>query len=175
MSSKKRLNKLLTPSALTRTALISAIIFILTSFLKLPTATGYVHLGDAAVCTAAVLLPFPLGAIAAALGASLADLAAGYPIWIIPSAIIKAAMTIAFSSRSEKLLIPRNFLAMGVAVVINAAGYYLAGSVIYGNFAVSLSEIPANLLQGALGALIFVIFAAFLDSKPHLKRSMRGK
>lgn len=160
---------------LTRAALIAAIIFVMTSFLKLPTATGYVHLGDAAVCLAAVLLPQPLALVTAALGAGLADLAAGYPMWILPTAIIKAAMTLSFTSKKEKLLSTRNFIALGAAVIINAAGYYLAGSIIYGDFAVSLSEIPTNLLQGACGAVLCALLCAFLDINPKVRKIFRGK
>lgn len=159
---------------LTRAALMAAIIFLMTSFLKLPTATGYVHLGDGAVCLAAMLLPSPLGAVTAALGAGLADLAAGYPMWILPTALIKGAMALLFTSKSEKMLSARNITALITAVVINAAGYYLAGSVIYGNFAVSLSEIPSNLLQGAVGAAIAAIICAFLDANPKIKKFFQG-
>ncbi|MBR4295798.1 MAG: ECF transporter S component [Clostridia bacterium] len=162
-------------SLLTRMALLAAIIFVLTSSLKIPTATGYVHLGDAAVCFAAVLLPTPFALVTAALGASLADLAAGYPQWIIITALIKAAMTLAFSSKGGKLLCPRNYIALIAAVLINALGYYLGGSFMYGNFTVSLSEIPSNLLQGAVGALIFLVLCGIIDKNESLRRLLRGR
>lgn len=160
---------------LTRGALVAAIIFVMTSFLKLPTNTGYIHLGDAAVCLAAILFPQPLALIIAALGASLADLAAGYPMWILPTAIIKAAMTTSFSAKSEKFLSKRNVFAFFAAIIINALGYYLGGSIIYGNMTVSLMEIPTNLLQGAVGAVLCAILCAFLDANPRIKNIFRGK
>ncbi len=160
---------------LTRAALIAAIIFVMTSFLKLPTATGYVHLGDAAVCLAASVLPAPIGLVTAALGGGLSDLAAGYPMWILPTAVIKAAMTLAFTSKGEKILCLRNCIALAIAVIINAAGYYLGGSIIYGNFAVSLPEIPTNLLQGAVGAVIFSVMGAFLDANSRVRKIIRGR
>ncbi len=160
---------------ITRGALLAAIIFVMTSSLKLPTHTGYIHLGDAAVCLTAIIFPQPIALVIAVLGASLADLAAGYPMWIIPTALIKAAMTLAFTAKSEKLLCHRNILAFLMAILINAAGYYLAGSIIYGDWAVSLPEIPTNLLQGAVGAVICAVLCAFLDAKPKIKNIFRGK
>lgn len=174
MSLGKNSKNTLSIARLTRAALIAAIIFVMTSSLKLPTATGYVHLGDAAVCLAAALLPQPIALVTAALGGGLADLAAGYPMWILPTAIIKAAMTLSFTSKQEKILCPRNYIALGGAIIINAAGYYLAGSVIYGDFTVSLTEIPTNLLQGACGVLLFVLLCAFLDINPKIRRIFRG-
>ena len=158
---------------LTRAALVAAIVFVLTSTLKLPTHTGYVHLGDAAVCLAAIILPQPIALVTAALGASLADLAAGYPMWILPTALIKALMTLAFTSKSEKILCVRNYIAFAIAILINAAGYYLAGSVIYGDFAVSLPEIPTNLLQSAVGAVLWLLLCVFLDANPKVKNVFR--
>lgn len=158
---------------LTRAALVAAIVFVLTSTLKLPTHTGYVHLGDAAVCLAALILPQPIALVTAALGASLADLAAGYPMWILPTALIKALMTLAFTSKSEKILCVRNYIAFAIAILINAAGYYLAGSVIYGDFAVSLPEIPTNLLQSAVGAVLCLLLCVFLDANPKVKNVFR--
>lgn len=160
---------------LTRMALLAAIIFVLTSSLKIPTATGYVHLGDAAVCFAAALLPTPFALITAALGASLADLAAGYPQWIIITAIIKAAMTLAFTSKGEKLVCARNCFALLAAIIINALGYYLGGSFMYGSFTVSLSEIPSNLFQGAVGALIFLVLCGIIDKNDTLRKLLRGR
>lgn len=162
-------------SHLTRAALIAAIIFVMTSYLKLPTATGYVHLGDAAVCLAALILPTPLAITTAALGAGLADLAAGYPQWILATALIKALMTLAFTSKGGKMLSARNFIAMGLAVIINAGGYYIAGSLIYGSFISTLSEVPANLIQGACGVVLAFLVSAFLDSHEGVKKIVRGR
>ena len=162
-------------SDITRGALIAAAVFVMTAFLKIPMALGYVHLGDGAVLFAAALLPFPVAPISVAIGASLADLAAGYPAWMLPTAIIKLLMTLAFTSKARKLLCTRNFIAMALAIAINTAGYYLAGSIIYGDMRVCLPEIPLNIVQTLCGAVIFVVFGAFVDSKSKLGSIIRGK
>lgn len=162
-------------SNLTRASLLLGLIFVMTAFLKMPTLTGYVHLGDGAVCIAAILLPQPLGFAVAALGSALADFYAGFPLWMLPTAIIKGAMTLAFSRKSEKILTVRNLFAVLIAVAICVSGYYLGGSIIYGNFTVCLAEIPFNIVQSVSGGVIFAVFAAFLDANPKIKNMIRGK
>lgn len=53
-------------------AVFSALIFVVTAYLPhIPTAAGYVHLGDGLIFIAAALLNAPYAIVAAALGASL--------------------------------------------------------------------------------------------------------
>ena len=118
MSLNGRKERKIRISDITRGALIAAAVFVMTAFLKIPMALGYVHLGDGAVLLAAALLPFPVAPISVAIGASLADLAAGYPAWMLPTAIIKLLMTLTFTSKARKLLCTRNFVAMALAIAI---------------------------------------------------------
>lgn len=172
----KKVKKQLDIRILTRAAMISAIIFVMTRFPMIgPIGTGYVHLGDGAVMLAAALLPQPYAIIAAVIGASLADLTAGYFIYIPMTAIIKGAMTLLFSSKSEKLVSLRNITALAVSIVINALGYYIGEAIISKSFAVPLSSIPFNLLQGIVGAIIFVVLAIIIDANTHIRKIVRGK
>ena len=67
----------------------AALIFIATAFLpRIPTALGYVHLGDAFVLIAAALLPAPYAIASAAIGGALADLLTGYVVWLPATFII---------------------------------------------------------------------------------------
>ena len=59
-------------------SLFAALIFVLTKFLSVPTAIGYIHPGDAAIYLAAAILPTPYAMAAAGLGGALADLVGGY-------------------------------------------------------------------------------------------------
>ncbi len=173
----KEPNKTLKASVLTKAALMTAITFVMTRFLMIsPIGTGYIHLGDAAVILSAVLLPHPLAAFSAAVGASLSDLSAGYYIYIPITAVTKIAMTMFFTSKSQKLLCLHNVLAMIPALAVNALGYYIGESIfITKNFAAPLWNIPFNCLQVAVGALIFVIFAVFLDANPRACKIIRGR
>lgn len=163
-------------SALTRSALIAAIIFVMTKFLMVPIpgGFGYVHLGDGAVFLAAALLPQPFAFVTAAVGASLADIGP-YAIYIPITFITKAAMTLAFSHKSQRLIFLRNIMALGVGVIINSVFYYLGECIIYSGFAAPLANIPFNLLQSAVGAVLFALVGVFLDANPRVRKIIRGR
>ena len=50
---------------------------------------------------------------------------------------------------------------MGVAWMV--FGYFLGGAAIKGSFAVSLASVPANVVQGAGGLIIFIVIGYALD------------
>lgn len=159
---------------LSRAGITAAVVFALTFFLKVPSINGYVHLGDAAVYLASVILPPPYAAIASAMGAGLADLCGGYALYLPFTVVIKAVITLTFTS-GGRVLSKRNILALAAAIVTNAAGYYLCGALICGNFIAPLSEILGNLAQGVCGAAVFFAAGAFLDANGHLRDAVRSK
>ena len=77
-----------------RTAMLAAVIFCLTYFVKIPFPGGYVHLGDAAISLAALWLPAPWAMAAAAVGAGLADIAGGYATYAPITLVTKAVMAL---------------------------------------------------------------------------------
>ncbi len=101
---------------LTTTALFAAAITVMTAYmLHIPLPTGgYIHLGDALIYLAACLLPVPYAAAAAAIGAGLADLLTA-PMWVLPTLVIKAVLVLFFTSKSERILCPRNWAAVVAA------------------------------------------------------------
>lgn len=144
------------------TALFAAITCALTFTVKFPTAVGYVHPGDSVIYLAACVLPFPHSLIAAAIGGALADLISGYPQWILPTLLIKAAVTLPFSAKSVKTLTLRNFIMVFPAGLITVAGYFVAAWIMY-DWAAAVVEIPGSFTQAAINAVIFVIITAALD------------
>lgn len=156
-------------------AAVAALVFVGTFFFKIPTPVGYIHLGDGFIYAAAVILPIPVSAVAAAVGGGLSDLISGFPAWIAPTVVIKALSTLLFRRKSHRLLCGRNLLALGFGVVCNIAGYYLFGSAIQGNLTACLVEIPLNLLQEAAGCAIFLVFAGILDANPKLREFFISK
>jgi uncharacterized repeat protein (TIGR04002 family) len=154
-------------------AVFSAIIFIATAFLpRIPTLNGYIHLGDSVVFLAGAMLPFPCGIIAAGLGGGLADLLSGYPIWIPITVLVKAATALMFSSKTEKYLSRHNLTAILFAALYCVVGYYIYEAIfIAGNYISPLAEIPMNLAQIAINALIFIFIAALLDRNPEIKKT----
>ena len=70
---KERTNKSANVKLITLTAIFAAMTYVLTAFLHIPTAKGYIHIGDAVIFIAACILPKPYAAASAAIGASLSD------------------------------------------------------------------------------------------------------
>lgn len=148
----------------------AALIFISTAYLpRIPTALGYVHLGDGFVLLAAALLPTPYAVAAAAVGAGLADLLTGYAIWIPATVITKALMTLCFSHRS-KCFSARNITGIVPATLINAAGYYFfQAAFISQSLIVPLADLPFNVIQTLVGGIVFLLVGSIFDRSPSLR------
>jgi uncharacterized repeat protein (TIGR04002 family) len=147
------------------TAIFAAVIMLSTAFLRIPGPLGYMHLGDAVIFLSAAILPTPLAAAASALGAGAADLIAGYPIYIIPTIIIKSLMTLTFKkmsiARNIKIISTRNVIAVVISSLIGAGGYLLAELILFGEGA--LLSLPFNLLQETASALVFIGIGISID------------
>ena len=144
--------------------LFAALIFVMTAYLpRIPTARGYIHIGDAAVYLAASILPRPFAAAAAALGGFLADALTGYIIWAPYTLIIKACLTFAFTSRGRTIMNGRNFLASAAAFPVTIGGYYLAAMIMTGSALAPLAEVPANAVQAAGSMALYSLFAVSMD------------
>ena len=169
------------------TAALTAVILVLTSFVKIPAPLGYVHIGDAAICLAAALLPTPYAIAAAALGGALSDLLGGYAIYAGFTAVIKALMVPAFTSKGAALLNKRNLVAALAAAVITPVGYLTADAVVYTltvqdvpllsgePWVVAATEaLPFNALQGAASLVLFLGVAFALDRLGFKARLDRG-
>ncbi len=149
---------------ITLSAVFAAMTYALTAFLHIPTAKGYIHIGDAVIFIAASLLPKPYAMASAAIGASLSDALSGYWIWVPATFVIKALTALAFTSKKPKMLCARNFTALVPALVLCVGGYGLySGLVIYGSLPAGFVDAPANLFQTAASAAVYIALSATLD------------
>jgi uncharacterized repeat protein (TIGR04002 family) len=156
------------------TGLFAALVFVLTAYFpRIPTAQGYIHIGDAAVYLAASMLPQPFAAAAAATGGFLADALTGYMAWAPYTLVIKACLTLAFTAKKGTIFTRRNFAASLVAFPITIGGYYIAGCVLAGNGVSPLAEIPANAVQSAGSMALYILFALGMD-KSGVKTRLAG-
>lgn len=150
------------------TALLTALACVTTMAVKIPSPlNGYLNLGDAAVLLSAFLLPPVYGCFAAGVGSALADLFSGYALYAPATLVIKAGMALIvflmlrlFSSRRNSVY--ARGLAALLAEVWMVLGYYLFEGFLYG-FAASLVNIPANAVQGAVGAVLGVLLVHMID------------
>ena len=147
-------------------ALFAALIFVVTAYvLHIPTPAtgGYIHLGDAFVYLAASILPAPYAIAAAGIGEALSDLLTGGAAFALPTLVIKSAMALCFTAAGEKIVTKRNAAASVFAGLICIGGYYLTEVFLLHSFSAPVVEIPANAVQAAASAVIYLLAGRALD------------
>ena len=73
-------------------AVMAAVVFLATFVPRIPIPLGYAHLGDAAIFLMVLFCGRRETLIAACFGSALSDLIGGFPLWILPTLIIKFFM-----------------------------------------------------------------------------------
>ena len=154
--------------------LFTALVFVVTAYLHIPTVNGYIHVGDGLIYLAACILPMPSAIFVGAGGALLADCLTGFAIWAPGSVIIKALGAMLFSSKSKKIITARNLLALLPATVICIGGYYLYEALIFWNFISPLSGLLASLTQSVASATLFVLLGVSIDKTNFKSKWNRG-
>lgn len=144
--------------------MFAAMIFGLT-MLHVPIgAGGYIHVGDAVIYVTAMLMGGPWAFISAAIGAACADIVSGFAVYAIPSAIIKVLIAVPFvlvCKKDSKLLTFKTALFTIISGVITVLGYFAADMILYREGAIA--DIPANIIQAAGSAVVFIVLAFALD------------
>ena len=143
--------------------IFTAIVFVFTAYLHIPSHTGYTHVGDGFIYLAACLLPLPYAMFVGAAGALLADCLTGFAIWAPGSVIIKTAAVLFFSRKSKNIVCWRNIIALIPAWILCIGGYYLYEAVITGNIVAPLAGIPGYITQSVLSTALFVIGGIAMD------------
>ena len=149
------------------TALLTALTCVTTMAVKIPTPLGgYVNIGDAIVLLAAVFLS-PVHAIfSAGVGSALADLFSGYALYAPATLIIKSVMALIAFSVIRVFRGKRKLLAHALGALLAALwmifGYYVFEGFLYG-FGASLVNIPANAIQGAVGAVLGCLLVQMIE------------
>lgn len=157
-------------SKITMTGLFAAMIAVMTAYIcHIPYGVngGYIHFGDALIYMAAVFLPRPYALAAGALGGGLADLLTA-PMWAPATIIIKMLITLPFTSKEGRILVPRNIAAPFIAAVLSGAGYFLAEGILFGSFVAPVASLSGSAIQAGGSAVIYFLLAAALD-KAHVK------
>lgn len=139
---------------LTLASLMCAIVVITTMFAAVPipgVQGAYANAGDAAVYAAAYLLGCPWGIAVAAVGSALADLLLGSALYAPATFIVKGLMAFI----AVRLLNKKNMRALRLLIcgLVMVAGYFAYECILYGA-SVAVISIPANLIQGVLGAVL---------------------
>ena len=153
--------------------IFTAIVFVFTAYLHIPSHTVYTHVRDGFIYLAACMLPLPYAMFVGAGGALLADCLTGYAIWAPGSIIIKTVAVLFFSRKSARIISIRNLLALIPAWAVCIGGYYLYEALITGNFVAPLSGIPGYITQSVLSSILFVVAGLAMD-KLNAKNTLVG-
>ena len=157
-------NRALDPRLIAVTAVMAAVVFVVTGMVRVPTPVlGYVHLGDAPIFFAAFAFGPWVGAIAGALGTALADMSGGYAQWAPFSFLVHglqgflagliARTAVRSAARPGAAEWTRLLLAVAVGSLVVVGGYFIAGMILVG-VAAAAAEIPFNVVQVLCGALV---------------------
>lgn len=154
-------------------AIFTALVFVLTAYLHIPTNNGYIHVGDGIIYLAACLLPWPYAMAVGACGALLADCLTGFAVWAPASVVIKALTALLFTAKGKRIMCMRNRIMLLPAAVLCAGGYYLYESILYGNWIASLTGLPGSLTQSVTSSILFVVLGIAFD-KMNFKHKLDG-
>ncbi|MDU4861065.1 MAG: TIGR04002 family protein [Terrisporobacter othiniensis] len=147
-------------------ALFAGIICItIAYFLHVPVGGngGFVHVGDAFIYLAAVLLPTPYAACAAAIGAGMADILTGSANWALATIIIKPILVLFFTNRSKKIINTRNIFAAIIAGIVGTVLYMIAEGIMYGSFVSAFVLSLVGLVQPLGSFIVFVVIGLVFD------------
>ena len=161
--------------------LMIAVVFLTTYFTRFPgpIPPGYINLGDAAIIITALLLGRKSGFIAGAIGSCLADIVAGAFIFAPATLIIKGIEgyligRIADFEGGRQPGEPKRITAVIIGAAVMVVGYFAAEAVVLGLFdstlglMAAITELPLNLVQGGVSAIIGYAISVFLiKSKVH--------
>lgn len=146
---------------ITITAAMAALVFLGTYIFKIPTISGYVHLGDCMILLTVALFGIKKGALAGAIGGGLSDLVGGFFYWVVPTLFIKCMWALVMGLIMHKVMKDKKggfIIGAVVGGVLHIAAYTIVRAFIYG-MATAIVEIPALAFQTGAGIVIgFIIY-----------------
>lgn len=153
---------------ITKVGILIALTVIMTVAVMIPIVggNGYVNLGDMVIFLSAFLLTSKSAFLVGAIGSFLADIFLGYSLYAPASFIVKGLEGfIAATLIRGKFGGKHPFVATLIGGIWMAFGYYIFEVFLYGGKAALLS-VPANLIQGLVGAIAAnLLFKALKASK----------
>ena len=130
--------------------------------IPLPSGYGYVNLGDAGVYLCALLLPGGLGALAAGVGAALADLILGWAVYAPVTLLIKGLTALLAGlalRRAKKAGLPLSLLCC----LLVPLGYFLYETILLTAPVAAVNVLP-NALHAAIGAALGTLVGRHLQA-----------
>ena len=140
-----------------QTAIMMAAVFVVTRFIQIPIPLGYFNIGNCVILLFCIMIDSPYGILGGSIGSALADLTS-YPVYTMPTLLIKALMPIVFYMIVGKQKNKSAYvLATAVSTLIPLFGYTLTGAVLAGSFSAGLMQFPGLLLEYVANLMIFAV------------------
>ena len=151
--------------------LMTCLVIVATMFIRIPIpmTQGYVHLGDSMIFLAVLILGKKNGSLAAGVGSAMGDILGGYAMWAPWTLVIKFVMAWILGIFVEHFEKKGTIAGMAVAGIEMTAGYYVASSLMYGSWIVTLADIPWNIGQFVVGMIIAGVLYEALIKTPAKK------
>jgi uncharacterized membrane protein len=144
-------------------AVMSALVAAGTLIVRIPNPMGgYFNVGDVMIFVTALTFNPLIGGVAGGLGSAIADII-GFPLFVIPTLIIKGLEGLLASLISNKKKIYRDVLAVVVAGTEMVIGYFLVELFVFQwGLGGALAEVPTNIAQIAIGGIVGIPIALVL-------------
>lgn len=159
-----------TPFSIAITSIFAALTCVLTMliYIPVPATGGYINIGDVGVMLTALIFGPVIGSLGGGIGSALADIFLGFPIWAPATFIVKGleGLIVGLIANPRKVRTYFNFYDI-IAVIIGGLtmvfGYFIVEVFIF-NFgiAAALIELPGNLFQSIIGAIISISLVVVL-------------
>ncbi len=157
--------------------LMIALVFLTTYVTRIPgpVPPGYINFGDAVIMMTAMLLGKNSGFVSGAIGSALADIASPGGIIFAPITFIVKGLegyvagVLTHSQVSESRSELRKIMAVVAGAAVMVAGYFFAELWILKIFddsfgyAAAITELPFNLIQGGISAVVGYILTSLLS------------
>ena len=145
-------------------AIMTALVAVGTLLIRIPNPMGgYFNVGDVMIFVCALTFNPIIGGIAGGAGSAIADMI-GFPVFALPTLIIKGLEGLLASLITDKKRVYRDVLAVVVAGSEMIVGYFLVelSPPFQWGLAGALAEVPGNIAQIVIGGVIGIPIALIL-------------
>ncbi len=153
------------PFVISLIAIFAALTCVMTMTIDIPVLAtgGYINIGDLLVMFTGLMFGPIIGGLAGGIGSCLADIFLGWPLYALPTLIIKGlegfVVGIIANPKKENIRINiRDIIAVIIGGLIMVSGYFIVEAFIMNYGVISaFAEVPGNLFQFIFGAVASVL------------------
>lgn len=152
-------------------ALGISMVFLATFLIKIPNGIqGYFNLGDGFIFMFASMVSPLTAFLIGGVGSALADAAGGYGLYVVFTLVIKGCEGLFLAYTLKKVSsLPLKICLLGIASQIMVSGYFLADAYINQSWQLSLTGVPANILQAIVGMMIAISTIPLINKRSFFK------